>query len=98
MYLASRMPRETPSVGITEITVAPKKRPSRRSRRRRGVENIRIDKYGGHQQREHAHAAVIECDGERCVTVDIGKVELDHDLIGTGRATNQQTNDNEEDP
>ncbi len=40
MYFASRMPSEIPSMGIAEIRVAPKNRPSRRSRRRMGVENI----------------------------------------------------------
>jgi hypothetical protein len=37
MYFASRIPMETPSIGITDTTVAPKNRPRRKSRRRSGV-------------------------------------------------------------
>lgn len=62
------------------------------------AESCKIDKYGGHQKREHAHGCVIVCDRERCITVNIGEVEIRRDLIGADRTKNQQTNDEEEDP
>src|SRR5271168_2095325 len=38
MYLPTRMPMETPIEGIIEMRTAPRKRPTRKSKRRNGVE------------------------------------------------------------
>ena len=62
------------------------------------AESRKIDEYGGHQQGERAHRRVKGCNGEWCVTVNIGEVEFRHDLIGADRAKNQQANDEQENP
>ena len=62
------------------------------------AESRKIDKYGRHQQGEHADGCVKGCNREWRIPVNIGEIEFRHDFIGADRAKNQQTNDEEENP